>query len=105
MYAITNPGVNALRGPVYNEMINVVNDRLVTFENYKFDKNQIKLSFENYRFTNQRPIIKSMPVWWVFVHTDQQLLNNDTKFDIEHVFPKNMQNKGEDSVLKNIDNL
>lgn len=67
---ITNPGVSALRGPVYNEVINVVKDRLVTLQNYKFDKNQIKHSFENCRFTNQRPITKSMFVWQAFMHTE-----------------------------------
>src|SRR5699024_10159239 len=46
-YAIANPGVNALRGPVYNEMINIVNDRPITFENYKFDKELVRSAFDS----------------------------------------------------------
>ena len=30
-YAVINPGVNALRTPVYAEMTNIVNDRPVSF--------------------------------------------------------------------------
>ncbi len=78
-YAIVNPGVNALRGSVYNEIINVVNDGLGTLENDKFDENQMTHSFENYRFTTQRPITKSMFVWWSFIHTRARIKNGEAK--------------------------
>lgn len=104
-YAITNPGVNALRGPVYNEMINIVSDNPITFENYKFDRKEVKQAFNNYKFNNQRPITKSMLAWWAFMNPQQDLLNIETKFDIEHIFPKNRQNKGEENTLVNIENL
>ncbi len=35
-YAITNPGVNALRTPVYAEMVNIVNDKRFTFVRSNF---------------------------------------------------------------------
>ena len=41
-YAVYNPGVNALRTPVYAEMINIVNNREVTFEEFKFELSAIK---------------------------------------------------------------
>ncbi len=41
-YAITNPGVNALRTPVYSEMINIINNNPVTFEGFKFDQNKVR---------------------------------------------------------------
>lgn len=104
-YAITNPGVNALRGPVYNEMINIVSDSPITFENYKFDRKEVKQAFDNYKFNNQRPITKSMLAWWAFMNPQQELLNIETKFDIEHIFPKNRQNKGEDYTLVNTEYL
>ena len=33
-YAVTNPGVNALRGPVYAEMINIVYDKSANTHRY-----------------------------------------------------------------------
>ena len=104
-YAITNPGVNALRGPIYNEMINIVEGKSITFENFKFDRNEVKSSFNNYKFNNQRPITKSMLAWWAFVNPKQKLLEIETRFDIEHIFPRNRQNIGEENILVNIENL
>jgi len=90
-YAISNPGVNALRTPVYAEMMNIVNDKPVDFSESKFDMDSIRISFYNYEFKNGRPITKSMLTWWAFNNSDQKLLKIDTIFDIEHIFPKNRQ--------------
>ena len=49
-YAITNPGVNALRTPVYAEMVNIVNDKPVEFAKYKFDADTIRSMFDNFSF-------------------------------------------------------
>ncbi len=38
-YAFTNPGISALRTPIYGEMINVVNGNPIEFKDYKFDAN------------------------------------------------------------------
>ena len=54
-YAITNPGVNALRTPVYAEMVNIVNDKPVEFSKYKFDADTIRSMFDNFSFNNARP--------------------------------------------------
>lgn len=104
-YAIINPGVNALRGPVYNEMINIVNDRPITFENYKFDKELVRSAFDSFAFNNGRPITKSMLAWWAYMNPNQELLDIETKFDIDHIFPRNRQNKGEENSLLNPKNL
>ena len=55
-YAIERPGVNALRSPVYPEMINLVEGKEVTFSKYLFDKESIRDRFNNYVFSNQRRI-------------------------------------------------
>lgn len=65
-YAVIRPGVNALRSPAYPEMINIVNGNSVEFEDYKFEKHVAKNAFENYAFTNGRPITKSMLAWWCY---------------------------------------
>lgn len=87
-YAIDRPGVNALRSPIYPEMVRLVNNEPVTFENYKFTRQHIKEIFTSYRFTNGRPITKSMLVWWAFQDAEQQILDLDVKLEIEHIYAK-----------------
>ncbi len=102
-YAVYNPGVNALRTPVYAEMINIVNNKEVTFEEFKFELSAIKNSIENYRYLNQRPITKSMLTWWAFQNENQELLELSSAFEIEHIFAKNRQEN--EKSLANPENL
>lgn len=51
-------------------MINIVNGNTVEFEDYKFEKHVVKNAFENYAFTNGRPITKSMLTWWCYQDKD-----------------------------------
>ena len=90
-YAITNPGVNALRTPVYDEMVNIVNDNEATFSKYKFNKTQARSFFENYVFTNQRSITRSMITWYAFTFPQQQLLDLKEIYHLEHIYPKKRQ--------------
>lgn len=102
-YAITNPGVNALRTPVYAEMLNIVDGKPVEFADYKFNLDTVQSMFNNFSFNNARPITKSMLAWWAF-HTDnQKLLSLETVFEIEHIFAKNRQDK--EKSLVNVKNL
>ena len=102
-YAITNPGVNALRSPIYKEMVNIVNNEEVTFDGYKFEEERVRSFFDNYSFTNQRPITKAMLTWWAFVDEKQPLLSLETVFEIEHIYAKNRQDK--EKSLTNTSNL
>ena len=90
-YAIMRPGVNALRTPVYPEMINIINNHQVSFNDYKFDESDVKLALENYLFTNGRPITKSMLAWWMYTNDEQDLFLLDTKVEIEHIYAKKRQ--------------
>ena len=90
-YAVINPGVNALRTPVYAEMMNIVNGRSVDFNEFKFDSENIKKSFDNYSFNNGRPITKSLLTWWAFNSIEQELPKEETTFEIEHIFAKKRQ--------------
>lgn len=90
-YAITNPGVNALRTPVFSEMINVVENRDVSFDEFKFDKSLLRNNIENYGFWNQRPVTKSMLVWWAFQNEQQKLITLDNIFEIEYIYARNRQ--------------
>ena len=42
-YALVNPGVNALRTPVYAEMVNIINGTPVDFESFKFEKQMLRI--------------------------------------------------------------
>lgn len=90
-YAITNPGVNALRTPVYDEMVNIINGNDVTFSKYKFNKTQARSFFENYVFTNQRSITRSMITWYAYTFPQQQLLDVKEIYHLEHIYPKKRQ--------------
>ena len=103
IYAITNPGVNSLRTPVYSEMVNIVNGNRITFEDSKFESAAIKNAMEYYEFKNGRPITKSMLVWWAFSDKEQELLDLNEPFEIEHIYARNRQ--GKDELLSNKENM
>lgn len=92
-YAFTDPGVNVLRTPVYPEMVNIVTDKPVTFENFKFDVQRVKSLFANYIFTNFRLITRSMLTWWALEHKEQVLPQLERAFEIEHIYARNRQDK------------
>ena len=78
-----------MRTPVYREMVNIINDKEVTFEDFKFDKNNFVSIFKNFKFLNQRQITRSMITWWAFHFKAQELLPIDCRLDIEHIYARN----------------
>ena len=93
-YAVTNPGVNALRTPIFAEMVNIVNRQPVTFREFLFNTQQVQNAFQNYSFSNNRAITKSMLTWWAFQDQDQILLPLESVLEIEHIYARNRQEKG-----------
>ena len=105
-YAITNPGVNALRTPVYDEMVNIVKGGEATFSKYKFNKVQSRTSFENYVFTNQRVATRSLVTWYAFTFPNQTLLGLNEIFHLEHIYSKKRQEmEGGLKTENNLDSL
>lgn len=102
-YAITNPGVNALRTPLYAEMINIVNKQPMTFHDFRFEQKRVEDAIGLYNFTNNRTITKSMMTWWAFNKGEQELISLETVMEIEHIFPKNRQEK--ENLLTDVKNL
>lgn len=90
-YAITNPGVNALRTPIYDEMVNLVKGDDATFSKYQFNQTQARTSFENYVFTNQRNATRSMITWYTYTFPKQELLGLNEIFHLEHIYSKKRQ--------------
>ncbi|SQH99754.1 GmrSD restriction endonuclease domain-containing protein [Corynebacterium minutissimum] len=74
-------------------MISIVNDEKVTFENYRFDRQQLIEQLNSFTFSNNRPITKSMILWWAFEQPGQTVLDNDTKLEIEHIYSRARANK------------
>ena len=102
-YAVTNPGVNALRTPVYAEMVSIVNSQPVTFADFKFEADKVQSMFANFTFNNSRPITKSMLAWWAFQDDDQELFPLETVLEIEHIYARNRHDK--DKSLTDVKNL
>lgn len=102
-YAVTNPGVNALRTPIYSEMVNIVNGDPVTFDGFQFDVQSVTNMFNNYVFSNNRAITRSMLTWWAYQDEEQVLLPFESRLDIEHIFPRGRQDK--ERSLSNVRNL
>lgn len=92
-YAVVRPGVNTLRTPVYAEMVNIVNNIQVKFEDYKFNVEDVSSIFDNFEFYNGRPITKSMLAWWAFTDDKQDLLSIESVLEIEHIYARNRQDK------------
>lgn len=105
-YAITNPGVNALRTPIYAEMINIVNGLPVRFADYLFITDQLQNALSNYVFSNNRAITKSMLTWWSFQDVGQELLSLESVLEIEHIYARNRNSKEHTlSNPRNVENL
>ncbi len=92
-YSIVNPGVSALKAPIFSEMINIINSKTIEFTNYKFNINIIENMFDNFNFSNGRPITKTMLAWWAFSFNEQPLLSTQSVFEVEHIFAKRRQEK------------
>lgn len=102
-YAVTNPGVNALRTPVYAEMVSIVNNQPVTFADFKFESGKVQTMFTNFAFNNNRPITKSMLAWWAFQDDNQEPISLETVLEIEHIYARNRYDR--DKSLKDAKNL
>ncbi len=94
-YAIIRSGVNSLRTPFFREMVNIVKNIPITFNDKDYDLTEDKYRSvaSTYSFTNNRAITKSMITWWAFQQQGQELLSLDTRFDIEHIYARNRQDK------------
>jgi hypothetical protein len=103
-YSLTNPGVNALRTPIYAEMLKVFAKQPCDFAEFKFDREHIRRVLENYKFTNNRTVTRSLITWYAFTFDGQKRLSvDDGGFNIEHIYAKERYNK--ENKLQNPDNL
>ena len=90
-YALQRPGVNALRTPIYDEMVNIVNGQFNNFQKYRFDQAQLRSIMGTFEFTNQRSITRSILTWYAFTFDGQVTPNLNVRFDIEHIYSRQRQ--------------
>ena len=88
-YTIMRPGITSLRGPLLSEMVDIIKGKDAAFSNYKFDADGLRNTLSNFIFSGNRPITRSMLVWWAFNDEHQELLPKGTRLEIEHIYAKN----------------
>lgn len=98
-YAIVNPGMSTLRTPIYTEMRKIVTGNNVDFSNSGLIEENVRNLLNVYNFSNNRPITKSILVWWMYRKNNQRIASLETKFDIEHIFAKKRYEIDESSLL------
>ena len=65
----------------------------MTFSDFLFHTQQLQNSFQNYVFSNNRAITKSMLTWWAYQDPAQELLSPEVILEIEHIYARNRQEK------------
>ncbi len=91
-YALTIPGGNALRTPLYpamNELADEKSKKDVTFENFKFKEKDLRETFKMTKFSNSRAITRTILTWYAFNFQDQKLLELTDNFQLEHIYARN----------------
>ena len=78
---------------IQKTMINIVEGRTVTFADFLFHTQQLQNALQNYVFSNNRAITKSMLTWWAYQDPAQELLPPETTLEIEHIYARNRQEK------------
>ena len=93
MYAITNPGVQAIRRPFFVEFQNILHGRPLEFKHFKQSEKILRERLRNANFSNQRAITGSMLAWWTFHDERQPLPPRGMDLHIEHIFAKKRQER------------
>jgi hypothetical protein len=75
-------------------MIKIHNKQQCDFADFKFDKEHVRRVLENYKFTNNRTVTRSLITWYAFTFDGQERPPSDGDgFDIEHIYAKERHNK------------
>ena len=91
MYAITNPGVQAIRRPFFVEFGNILHGRPLEFRHFKQNENILRERMNQTNFSNSRAITGAMLAWWTFQNPAQDLPPLGVELQIEHILPKKRQ--------------
>lgn len=107
LQTIITPGLHELRAPIYRQMSIIAQSKQVNFSDFRFDEKRTRDMFDEFDFTNNKPITKSMLCWWLFHNGADQRLLEDSKMQIEHIYAKKRAAKngsGSDELIEKIGN-
>ncbi len=90
MFAIVQPGVQAIRRPFFLEFQNILHGNELNFEQFKQNVRDFSTKFSNTKFSQSKQITRAMLAWWTFQNEDQELPPLDTRLEIEHIYAKNL---------------
>ena len=88
-------------------MVNIVEGKKVTFENFKFDRDKLRGILENFPFSNQKAITRSILTWFAFHYEEQRLFSLESRLDIEHIYARKRHEQeplSEDALLDSLGN-
>lgn len=91
MYAITNPGVQAIRRPFFVEFQNILHGRPLEFKLFKESEKVLRERLQNTKFSNSRAITGAMAAWWTFRDPAQELPPIGVELHLEHILAKKRQ--------------
>lgn len=88
MYAIVQPGVQAIRRPFFLEFQNILHGKELLFSDFRQDINVFRTQLANMKFSQTKPITRAMLAWWAFNDDRQEIPPIGTALDIEYIYPK-----------------
>lgn len=90
-HAITTVHTHALRGYTFRTLANLKNPVMKGHKSYTFSADTIKYEMHNFGVMKQKKLMMSLVLnWWTFRDENQEIPPIDQKFDVEHIFPKNL---------------
>lgn len=86
--AILDLGKQGIRSRSVPEFKNIFNGKPLVFEKFKQPEKFFRRRLSEMKFTNRKPITRSMLIWWAFQNPLQELPPLDKRLEIEHIYPK-----------------
>ncbi len=96
--SVVNHASNSLRTPIFTEMISIIDGDANNFKNSAIKKELVINSIENFQFSNNKPITKSMLAWWAYENEGQVLIKLSDDFQIEHIFARKRRDLNMDAI-------
>ena len=104
-YAVIQPWVSSIKVAIFKELVHLAKPEEEPESCLKLDYpiDNIKNIFNEYQFSNWRPITRSILIRWMFTNKEQTLFSLDTTLEVEHIFARKRQEI--EKSLMNSDNI